>query len=157
MTMTSNANSEPEELRSHSTQRAIKAPCAKTFSAFCNPAHLARWWGPNGFSNTFKEFDLREGGYWRFTMHGPDGKDYWNESVFLEVKQNERVVLEHHAGHHFLLTITFAPVGDSTVVGWRQVFDSIEHYNRIATFVAQANEQNLDRLTAEVELLMTLD
>lgn len=145
----------PEEDRAHATQRTIDAPRNRVFEAFSNPIHLARWWGPNGFSSTFKEFDLRKGGFWRFTMHGPDGKDYPNENVFLEVVLNERVVIEHLLGHHFTLTITFEAVGNSTVVGWCQVFDTVEHYHQIADFVSQANEQNLDRLTIEVKNVKT--
>jgi hypothetical protein len=121
------------------------------YALFSNPAHLANWWGPDGFTNTFSEFDLQKDGYWRFTMHGPDGKDYPNESRFLDVMPNERVVIEHLNGHHFILTITFTAAGNSTVVGWKQCFDSVEHYQNIAAFVADANEQNLNRLSAELK------
>jgi len=141
---------EPEGRRTHATQRTIDAAPETVFEAFRDPAHLARWWGPDGFSSTFEEFDLREGGRWRFTMHGPDGTDYWNESVFVEVVPKQRVVIEHFSGHHFVLTITFSAAGDGTVVGWRQVFDTVEHYEAIAGLVSKANEQNLDRLAAEV-------
>jgi hypothetical protein len=136
--------------RAQVTQRTIDAPSELVYSAFRNPEQLARWWGPDGFTNSFREFDLRVGGYWRFTMHGPDGRDYPNESRFLEVVPNERVVIEHFSGHHFILTITFSRVGNATVVGWHQLFDTVEHYRQIAEFVAQANEQNLNRLEAEV-------
>jgi uncharacterized protein YndB with AHSA1/START domain len=142
---------EPAGKRAHTTQRTIHAPCELVFAAFSNPEQLARWWGPDGFSNTFREFDLREGGYWRFTMHGPDGKHYLNESRFLEMVPNERVVIEHLSDHHFTLTLTFSRVGSATVVGWCQMFDTVEHYREIADFVAQANEQNLNRLEAEVQ------
>ncbi len=141
---------EAEGERAHVTQRTIDAPRELVFSAFRNPDQLARWWGPDGFTNSFREFDLQVGGYWRFTMHGPDGKDYPNESCFLEVVPDERVVIEHFSGHHFILTITFSRVGNATVVGWHQLFDTVEHYRQIAEFVANANEQNLNRLEAEV-------
>lgn len=83
-------------------------------------------------------------------MHGPDGKDYWNESVFLEVVPNRRVVIEHDAGHHFVLTISYSGYGPDTIVGWRQVFDTAAHNLKIGGFVARANEQNLDRMCEEV-------
>ena len=141
---------ENEGERTQVTQRTIDAPRELVYSAFRDPEQLARWWGPDGFTNSFREFDLRVGGYWRFTMHGPDGRDYPNESCFLEVIENERVVIEHFSGHHFILTITFTRVGNATVVGWHQLFDTVEHYREIAEFVAQANEHNLSRLEAEV-------
>lgn len=67
------------------TSRVLEAPRERVFRAFSDPAHLERWWGPKGFTNTFHEFDLRPGGNWRFVMHGPDGADFPNESVFVEV------------------------------------------------------------------------
>ena len=130
--------------------RPIDAPPERVFRAFSQPHRLARWWGPKGFSSTFDVFDFRPGGTWRFVMHGPDGIDYSNESVFREVSA-ERVVIEHLGGlHHFLLTVTLTPEGSGTRVGWRQVFDTVEHRERVAPVVLQANEQNLDRLEAEV-------
>ena len=131
--------------------RLIDAPVARVYKAFADPAHLARWWGPDGFTSTFEVFDLRPGGAWRLVMHGPDGTNYPNESIFREVVPCERVMLEHlSAVHHFFLTITFTPEGNRTRVGWRQVFDTAEHRERIATFVTEANEQNLSRLAGEV-------
>jgi hypothetical protein len=35
-------------------------------------------------------------------------------------------------------------------VHWRQTFDTVEHYEQIAQIVAEANEQNLQRLATEV-------
>lgn len=142
---------EPEGERAHSTQRTVDAPCEMVFEAFSNPEQLARWWGPSGFTNSFKEFDLCKGGYWRFTMHGPDGTDYPNESRFLEVVPNERVVIEHLSDNHFVLTIEFSATGQSTIVSWCQLFDTAYHYSQISEFVPKANEQNLDRLEAEVQ------
>lgn len=130
--------------------RLIDAPRERVFGAFSDPERLARWWGPAGFTSTFDEFDLRPGGAWRFVMHGPDGADYPNESVFVEVVAPECVVLEHLSGHHFTLTITFSAQRDQTLVGWRQVFDTAAERQRIAAVVTEANEQNLDRLAAEV-------
>jgi hypothetical protein len=39
---------------------------------------------------------------------------------------------------------------EGTEVRWRQTFDTVEHYTPLAVFVASANEQNLERLAAEV-------
>jgi uncharacterized protein YndB with AHSA1/START domain len=130
--------------------RLIDAPPARVLRAVAEPERLARWWGPNGFSSTFKTFEFRPGGAWRFVLHGPDGTDYPNENVFRETGPG-RVVVEHLADtHHFLLTITLTPQDGQTLVGWQQVFDTAEHKEKVAPFVATANEQNLDRLAAEV-------
>ncbi len=132
--------------------RLIDAPRNRVFAAIADPMRLARWWGPNGFTSTFEVFEFRPGGAWRFVMHGPDGKSYPNENRFIEIVAPQCVVVEHRgAPHHFLLTITLAAQGARTLVGWHQVFDSAEEQQRIAAFVATANEQNLERLAAEVQ------
>lgn len=84
-------------------------------------------------------------------MHGPDGKDYPNESRFTRIETDKVFEIEHFSGHHFLLSIELLPKGDDTEVKWRQTFDTVEHYQRIAQFVASANQQNLERLAAEVQ------
>ena len=132
--------------------RRIDAPAERVFEAIADPDRLARWWGPAGFSSTFEVFEFRPGGLWRFVMHGPDGRDYENENVFAEIVAPQRVVLDHPSttGHHFVLTITLVAEGARTRVGWQQVFDTVAERERIAAFVPDANEQNLDRLAAEV-------
>ena len=56
--------------------------------------------------------------------------------------------IEHLSGHHFVLTIELQPSASGTQVLWRQTFDTVAHYERMAGFVAGANEQNLQRLAS---------
>jgi uncharacterized protein YndB with AHSA1/START domain len=142
---------EPVNTRSDIRSKLIAATPSEIFSAISNPDRIARWWGPSGFSNTIHEFDLRPGGRWLLTMHGPDGKDYPNESRFLRIVPGQIFEIEHFSGHHFVLTLELQAQGDVTEVRWQQTFDTVEHYQRIADFVAGANEQNLERLAAEVQ------
>jgi uncharacterized protein YndB with AHSA1/START domain/ubiquinone/menaquinone biosynthesis C-methylase UbiE len=137
---------EPAQSRELSTSRVYDVPAARVFRAFADPAQLAKWWGPKGFTNTFREFDFRPGGAWRFLMHGPDGADYQNESIFVEIVPSSRIVLNHVSAPRFELTITIGDVGGKTRVGWRQLFESAEVRDRIARFAGDGNEQNLDRL-----------
>jgi uncharacterized protein YndB with AHSA1/START domain len=131
--------------------RVIDASREQVFAAIADPARLARWWGPNGFSSTFEVFEFRPGGAWRLVLHAPDGADYANANRFADIVAPQRVVVEHLGSpHHFLLTITLAAQGARTLVGWQQVFDTAAEKQRVAAFVAPANEQNLDRLVAEV-------
>jgi uncharacterized protein YndB with AHSA1/START domain len=138
------------ESRSDSRRCRIKASPPEVFAALSQPERVARWWGPAGFSSTIHEFEFRPNGRWLLTMHGPDGKDYPNESRFTRVIPDTLVEIEHFSGHHFILTIELYGRGKETELRWRQTFDSAEEYRRIADFVAAANQQNLDRLTAEV-------
>lgn len=115
--------------------------------AWTDPNLLAQWWGPKGFWNTFHVCEPKPAGQWRFIMHGPDGRDYPNESVFLEVSQ-ERVVLDHVSGPPFRLVVTFTPKDKGTEIEWRMIFENAEIRDKINTFAAEANEQNFDRLEA---------
>ncbi|GAB2895811.1 SRPBCC domain-containing protein [Uliginosibacterium flavum] len=138
------------ENRSDSRSIFIAASPAQVFAAMNDPARVARWWGPDGFRNTIHEFDFRAGGIWLLTMHGPDGKDYPNESRFTRIVTDELFEIEHFSGHHFILSIELRPFEQGTQIHWRQTFDTAEHYAGIAQFVANANAQNLQRLAAEV-------
>ena len=105
MTMAQPALHEASVLR---LSRSFAAPRDRVFRAFTAPAQLARWWGPKGFTNTFHEFDLRPGGDWRFVMHGPNGADYANDNVFVEVVKPERVVFDHVSRPPFQMAIALA-------------------------------------------------
>lgn len=141
---------EPIESRSDSRTRFIAAPPADVFAAFRDPARVERWWGPAGFTNTIHEYVFEPGGRWLLTMHAPDGTNYPNESRFTRIVADQLFEIEHLNGHHFVLTLELQPHAAGTNVFWRQTFDDVEHYRKLADFVAVANEQNLDRLAAEV-------
>ena len=141
---------EPMEKRSDSRDKRIAATPAAVYAAISDPTRIARWWGPDGFTNTIHKFEFQPGGQWLLTMHGPDGTNYPNESKFTRLIPGRVFEIEHLSGHHFLLTIELEETGSDTTVHWRQTFDTVEHYERIARFVASANEQNLERLSQEV-------
>ena len=65
--------------------RVFDAPRNLVWEAWTDPRQVAQWWGPNGFTTTIEVMDVRPGGHWRHVMHGPDGTDYPNDIVFLEV------------------------------------------------------------------------
>lgn len=83
-------------------------------------------------------------------MHGPDGTNYENENVFLEVAPFEKVVVQHVGEPKYRLTITLVSTAAGTNVTWSQQFESSEVARRMEHIVVPANEQNLDRLLAEV-------
>ena len=142
--------SDAEADRTLVTSRLIDAPPAHVFEAFADPARLRRWWGPDGFTSTFEEFDFRPGGRWRFVMHGPGGANFSNESVFAEIERPVRIVIRHESAPRFELTVTLEERDAKTLIGWRQVFGTAAECRRIAPLAVPANEQNLDRLTAVV-------
>lgn len=134
-----------------STSRVIPASAEQVFAAFDHPERLSRWWGPAGFTNTFNLCEFKSGGRWSFVMHGPNQRgNYSNESVFAEIKPPEKIVIQHLSEPKYCLTITLTPAETGTKVSWHQSFESPEIAARIQHIVVPANEQNLDRLSAEV-------
>ena len=139
------------------TSREIPATVEQVFAAISDPQRLARWWGPAGFTNTFSVCEFKTGGRWSFVMHGPDGHNYPNESVFADIEPPRKVVIQHVVEPKFRLTILLAPsagtgagTGAGTLVSWSQAFESPEVASRIEHIVVPANEENLDRLSVEV-------
>jgi uncharacterized protein YndB with AHSA1/START domain len=137
--------------------RLIAAPRDLVFKTWTDPAHLARWWGPRGFSNPVCEVDARVGGELRIVMRGPDGTDYPMRGVFREVVAPQRLVFTNFpvdADDRPLLdghtTVTFADEGGKTRLtvvmratalapvaarmlegmetGWTQSIDRLEAY-----------------------------
>jgi uncharacterized protein YndB with AHSA1/START domain len=145
------AAAETEADREIVTVRVVDAPRATVWRAWTEAEHLARWWGPNGFASTFDVFDPRPGGAWRFTFHGPDGTDYRNELVYVALAAPERVVLDHLSGHRFRVTATFDDAAGKTRVTFRQTFETAAECAKVKVYAVDANEQNMDRLAAELQ------
>jgi uncharacterized protein YndB with AHSA1/START domain len=131
------------------TTRIFNYPREIMFKAWTEPEQLAQWWGPNGFTNTFNTFELKSGGVWDFVMHGPDGTDYPNKSVFKEIIKPERIVFLHLGPmHKFQMTTTFEDLGSKTRVTFQMLHDTQAECEKVKPFAAAANEQNFDRLEA---------
>jgi uncharacterized protein YndB with AHSA1/START domain len=132
------------------TTRVFNAPRELVFKAWTEPEHLRRWWGPKGFTTTFHAFDLRPGGAWRFVMHGPDGTDYKNESVFVEIVKPERIVFDHLSGPRFRVTATFEDLGGKTKITFRQLFESAAAYEKVKPVAVPGNEETFDKLAGQL-------
>ncbi|WP_199717166.1 SRPBCC domain-containing protein [Flavobacterium sp. 102] len=81
--MTTSANTADREI---TVSRLLNAPIALVWEVWTNPDHIKNWWGPNGFTNTITKMEVISNGLWNLVMHGPDGTDYDNESIFTEVE-----------------------------------------------------------------------
>ncbi|MFP5113969.1 SRPBCC family protein [Bacillaceae bacterium C204] len=129
------------------------APRELVYQAWTQPENLAQWWGPKGFTNTFKEFDLRPGGTWEFIMHSPDGADFPNKSVFVEIVKPNRVVLNHVSGPHFQITATFEEHAGKTKFTFRQSFETEREFAKVKSFAIDGNKETIDRLEAHLEVM----
>lgn len=135
-------------------ERIFDVPRELVWEAWTNPEEIVQWWGPNGFTNTLHEMDVRPGGQWRHTMHGPDGTDYPNHTKYLEVVKPERLVYslsgEDKSPCKFHVTVTFDVVGESdeqTKVTLCMLFKTPEIRDEIANSGAiEGGNQTLGRL-----------
>ena len=132
------------------TSREIPATAEQIFAAISQPERLARWWGPAGFTNTFGVCEFNNGGRWSFVMHGPNGENYPNKCVFAEIELPKKVVVQHDSEPMFHLTISLTASAAGTVVSWEQSFESEDVARRIEHIAVPANEENLERPSAEV-------
>lgn len=129
------------------TERTLPFSPQAVYGAFASAPVLASWWGPDGFTNSFETFDFKVGGRWAFTMQGPDGSRYPNQSLFTELEPAQRVVIRHDCPPFFTLTVQLSAVAGGTHLTWEQAFDDVETAQAVKAIVGPANEQNLDRLT----------
>lgn len=139
-------------------KRSFNVPVDILFKVWSQARHIKNWWGPDGFTNTFYEFDFSNGGHWRFTMHGPDGKDYENEIVFEIIKENELITLHHLSKPEYRAAFIFSANGaTSSSLVWKMIFATDKAFEALKNIVPQKNEENLNRLEAELEKIKYID
>jgi uncharacterized protein YndB with AHSA1/START domain len=129
-------------------ERLLDAPIELVWEVWTNPEHIKNWWGPNGFTNTISKMEIKEQGAWNLTMHGPDGKDYRNESIFTHIEKYKRIEYDHVSGPKFHATITFEKQGKKTFMAWTMTFESAAVKEQVVkTFgAAEGLKQNVSKL-----------
>lgn len=136
------------EIRS---SRIVNYSVELVFTAWTNSNHLKNWWGPKGFTNTFKEFDLRPGGKWSFVMHGPEKGNYVNECEFVLIEKPKLIVWKRISKPLFNVVAEFEEIASNqTKIIFRMVFDTADDCNKIKPFAIEKNEENFDKLEMEL-------
>ena len=134
------------------TTRVFNAPRELVYKAWTDPVHLKAWWGPKGFTNTFNTFDFRIGGKWSFVMHGPEKGNYNNECTFIVIREPELLVWDRQSKPIFQVEVAFeALAANETRVIFKQKFETAEECNKLRPFVPEKNEENMDKLEAELK------
>jgi uncharacterized protein YndB with AHSA1/START domain len=138
----------PNEIR---IVRLYDAPLQAVWDAWTDPAQVAQWWGPRGFSITTHSKDLRVGGHWRYTMHGPDGTDWPNNTKYLEVEPLRKLVYDHGGNDTqpplFRVTVLFEQLDGQTRMDMTMTVKDAETAAQTRTFIKHANgDSTWDRL-----------
>ncbi len=138
--------------------RLIDAPRDLVFRAWTSPEHVVQWWGPNGFSTTTREINVRPGGVWRYVMHGPDGTDYPNRIDFREVVEPERLVYDHSGDSpddptRFETTVTFEDRDGKTALTMRTLFETAAVRDQVVREYGaeEGGKQTVAKLAAYVQ------
>lgn len=128
--------------------RTLHAPVNLVWETWTKPEHIAQWWGPNGFTSTISKMEMRPGGQWELVMHGPDGTDYKNKSVFREIVPFKKIVYDHVSLPRFTATVEFTDLGEQTHIRWQMLFETAEELRQVVkNFKADEGlRQNIEKL-----------
>lgn len=133
--------------------RVLDAPRDAVFSAWTDAEAFCRWFGPDGFTCTVRQMDVRPGGRARFDMVSPDGTVYANRFDYLEIAPDERLVLDHGLDidddpARFRVTLTLDEQADGkTVLTLRQLHPTAEHRAaKIGLGAVELGLQTLEKL-----------
>ncbi|MFW7381582.1 MAG: SRPBCC domain-containing protein [Oligoflexus sp.] len=122
--------------------RVYEASVVEVWEAWTDPNQAAMWWGPRGFTLTTHSKDLRVGGNWKYTMHGPDGTDYPNNTIYHELEPYKRLVYDHGGNDDqpplFRVTVTFNEVDGKTVMDMVFALDTAETAEQMRQFIKSA-------------------
>jgi uncharacterized protein YndB with AHSA1/START domain len=136
--------------------RVYNAPVQAVWDAWTDPKQVAQWWGPRGFTLTTHSRDLKPGGSWNYTMHGPDGIDYPNKTHYLEVVEGSKLVYDHGGNDDrpplFRVTVIFSEVKGKTRMEMCMTLPTSEAAEETRRFIKQAGGGSTwDRLAEYLE------
>ena len=131
-------------------ERVVAGSPAAVYEAVADPARLARWWGPRGFTIPSLDFEPRIGAAYRIEMRPPEGDPFYLAGAFVEVEPPGRLTFTFRWEDpdpddiENVARLTFEDRGDSTRVvlvqgpfktearrqlhhdGWTDSFDKLE-------------------------------
>lgn len=152
------AEKDPSEIH---ILREYDAPIDVVWNAWVDPVQAAKWWGPRGFTITTHSKELKPGGIWHYTMHGPDGVDYPNKALYHVVEDQQRLVYDH-GGYDdrpplFRVTVLFSESNGMTVVDMTMKLSNAEDAAAIKEFIKRAGGNSTWDRFAEYLAAVTSD
>ncbi len=136
--------------------RIYDAPVEAVWDAWTDSEQVAQWWGPRGFTLTTHSKDLRPGGGWIYTMHGPDGVDYPSKTQYLEVQKHSKLVYDHGWNDDrpplFRVTVQFTTIDGKTKLEMSMTLPTPQAADETRKFIKKAGgESTWDRLAEYLE------
>lgn len=122
--------------------RTYDASLEAVWDAWTDPKQVAEWWGPRGFTITTHSKELRVGGMWHYTMHGPDGQNYINKTIYHEVEKHKKLVYDHGGNDEraplFRVTVLFSRVNSGTKMEMTMTLPTAEEARQTKEFIKKA-------------------
>ncbi len=136
--------------------RIYDAPVKTVWEAWTDPEQAAKWWGPRGFTITTHSKDLKVGGHWAYTMHGPDGTDYPNKAIYHVVEEHSKLVYDHGGNDDrpplFRVTVLFSEMKGKTKMEMSMALPTPEAAEETKKFIKKAGgNATWDRLAEYLE------
>lgn len=136
--------------------RFFEAPVHAVWDAINDPKQVAEWWGPRGFTLTNHSKDLRVGGHWHYTMHGPNGADYVNKTKYFEVEPYKKMVYDHGGNDErkplFRVTMVFSEIRGGTLMDMTMACPTPEDAVQTKGFIKKAGgDSTWDRMAEYLE------
>lgn len=136
--------------------RVYDAPVKAVWDAWTDPKQVAQWWGPRGFTITTHSKDLRAGGSWDYTMHGPDGTDYPNTTKYHVVEKYSKLVYDHGGSKDrppmFKVTVLFSETKGKTKMDMTMALDTPEAMEETRKIIKKhGGNSTWDRLAEYLE------
>ena len=138
-------------------ERVFEAPRDLVWKVLTDPERVTRWWGPQGYTTTVEEMDVRPGGRWRWINHATGGEDAPFKGEYLDVAPPERIVrtvifdVPGFDDRMAVETMTLEDLGDRTKLVARTRFPSVEDLEgALATGMIGGALDTFDRLADEI-------
>lgn len=98
----------------------LDAPADKLFRCYSDPKLLQQWFAPKPWTIKSTDIDFRPGGRMAFVMASPEGQEYPNSGIYLEIIPNKKIVTTdaitpdtfEPAGPFMVAEITFEDLGN---------------------------------------------
>ncbi|MGH2532174.1 MAG: SRPBCC family protein [Thermomicrobiales bacterium] len=110
--------------------RAFAAPRDLLFRAYTDPALLVQWMGPRWLTTTVDDYDVRDGGTWRYVSRDIDGSVHGFHGLFHGTPSVDAGIVqtfeyEGWPGKVSLQTLTFEEQNGHTLVRMNSVYQSV--------------------------------
>lgn len=140
-------------------RRFVKAPPSVVFTAWTEPEHLRKWWGPHGFDIIECEVDLRVGGGYRMVQRAPSGDEYAFHGTYRTIEPPHLLVstfvFEGTPDAEAVDTITLEAVDGGTAVHIHSLHDSVAARDfHVAAGMEAGMAETLERLDELVAALV---